>query len=1433
MHFKKIYLMLKNSFKNATKSKTQLIGVTVLAFLLSLVLTLVVSMNVRVIEKYKDMNENSRVHDAVIDLNPYDKVATGESEETEEAPKNLVAAQQYWIYKLQEKYFEESSDLQFEWSRTEAREFSQVKQNKNDLTIKAIAKTSQENDFGNDAVDKLVIFNGQDIKTHHQVVIDPNYAKNNGIKLGDVIRIQADNLGNSLLVRESENAQVSSDVKKIESTKTDIDNKDGIYNTYYSNYQWFQVVGFGSSADFMAPIFNASTTLPSRSKEVMIYVNPTAFGLKYNKDTNLYDYNLNQNGNLTVSSNVEIESFYSIKFKNAKKAKTTGLAQFETDLKELVRRNSNNKIVYGKEDSSYRFSKRILLIEKTIRTYNIAAFVIFILILFVCLYTISLVTKKQIEKASKQLGTLKALGYRKRILVYNFVMLPIIASTIGGILGYIVSISVSNTLTNEFASYFSLNYSKFDFDWITLVLMIGVMWFILSAISFVIATMLMRKSSLSLITSTFNEKSSAFKAKLRSIHFRKSFGSKLRKALLVDAFGKMMAIGFVVLLSSMLFTVSFAAPDILKRNEKATYTGVKYKQVVEYAQPSYNNPLTFAKTFNPSTGQDDMVYSKTAGGWTSLKLRDNGDFDYDQVMTDFFNNEISEKYYSIFIQNLFTASSDNQYAIPNITELALANMKLLNLEGSVFDSNYFRQLSKYGIPAATKSDFLGKMISPIILKQWFDYQNLFSEINSAKTLYEAGAAIQTFYAKYSESIGLSISNDFRNDYGTEKISDEKWIKMEQNEKINVFNTSNGNLANSYLQNNTDMLKKLLKPSDTSDVTFENQTDPEKKFKLTGGNYTGLGSYKIASKHNTEESINDYYLGLNFDKLAEENNQEAKDQATEAITDMWEWFTFLFNNRVDQAIIQSAFSRPPYSVKQTLINAFNSNDKNYSMAFNLVSYDPILEALGTKIQAEKNGKNFKIYGIDNDNRFLDLRDSNNNNLIEKLFNSNESNGIVINESLAKTLNLKEGQEVDFNVIQNELQDATKGEIVPYKLNDWDTSSLWNGNGGFKQNSRTNSLGSNILVTRPHLNDKHSIDFMTSISSPTDYYSSILNGDTIIGNRKTNTKFKIVGIHEGYGSAQAWIKNDDAKSILKYDEVENYLWKNFFAKQWNTQFGYSTLDQFNNKIIIEDKEQEELKIYKKIKGLDLTKNGLDDFDLFKNKFIYHPQNNDEKELGELILKIFENQYPVFNYKYSNKTDVADYNTVMSISSAFGDYSPTSLNGMEAKFSSTYQAFDGSGIGTVEWILPIDLSKDMLEEISQLILLLIAIAIVLILSLTFVIILLTTSIIITDNIRFISTMRVLGYHDAYVVKTVMGMYLIVISTMFAVGFAAGWFIFAKAINIMLLNGVVLPIAFPIWLPIIVFLGIVGIYAIAIYAGYKRITKTNSVRILQNADI
>jgi putative ABC transport system permease protein len=56
--------------------------------------------------------------------------------------------------------------------------------------------------------------------------------------------------------------------------------------------------------------------------------------------------------------------------------------------------------------------------------------------------TIILMTKKYVESIQKQIGCLKALGYKKREVVNNFIAIPLITSAIGCICGYLISIGV-------------------------------------------------------------------------------------------------------------------------------------------------------------------------------------------------------------------------------------------------------------------------------------------------------------------------------------------------------------------------------------------------------------------------------------------------------------------------------------------------------------------------------------------------------------------------------------------------------------------------------------------------------------------------------------------------------------------------------------------------------------------------------------------------------------------------------------------------------------------------------------------------------------------------------------------------------------------------------------------------------------------------------
>jgi len=215
---------------------------------------------------------------------------------------------------------------------------------------------------------------------------------------------------------------------------------------------------------------------------------------------------------------------------------------------------------------------------------------------------------------------------------------------------------------------------------------------------------------------------------------------------------------------------------------------------------------------------------------------------------------------------------------------------------------------------------------------------------------------------------------------------------------------------------------------------------------------------------------------------------------------------------------------------------------------------------------------------------------------------------------------------------------------------------------------------------------------------------------------------------------------------------------------------------------------------------------------------------------INKVFKNAYPIFNYKYSLNDDIADLQSGISTFVNYGDYSPIAMNGGQ----SAGVSFDGVGASAISGLVPIKISQDILAQLSNVVQGVIILLIVLIVTMTFIIILLTTSLIINDNIRFISTLKVLGYSNRNIANIVLGMYAIVIVIMFAIGYVAGWFIFAAIIQSLAMNTtLVLPIVYPIWLIFAVASGVLGIYAINFAIGYRSVAHANATQVLQNQEI
>ncbi|WP_100917012.1 ABC transporter permease [Spiroplasma floricola] len=238
-----------------------------------------------------------------------------------------------------------------------------------------------------------------------------------------------------------------------------------------------------------------------------------------------------------------------------------------------------------------------------------------------------------------------------------------------------------------------------------------------------------------------------------------------------------------------------------------------------------------------------------------------------------------------------------------------------------------------------------------------------------------------------------------------------------------------------------------------------------------------------------------------------------------------------------------------------------------------------------------------------------------------------------------------------------------------------------------------------------------------------------------------------------------------------------------------------------------------------------------------------------------QLYENLFPIFNYKYSPTSEMLDLTDGFSISSRIADFSSIGLNGnynmIETECdqeTSEYETTEekqkcyvidtknfneGYGIGTLSTMLPKEQTRIILGQLTDVVNMIIILFITIAVIVSTTIILLTTSLIIYENKQFIATMKTLGYSNGYVVRQILGIYIAPVIIMYIIGFAVGWYIFIIITNYLAINTTwVLPVQFEIWLPFLVFLVIASIYITTFAIGWLSIQKINPIEALKVND-
>ncbi|WP_374696256.1 FtsX-like permease family protein [Spiroplasma endosymbiont of Polydrusus formosus] len=1360
-------LLFKNNFKNTVKNKIQFISLVILVFLTSFIFTIIEVSKQRVDNNYNSFisDQQSNQHDFVVSFSEttYIKNQNIKPDQFEKITDN--ALRQNAMLKFVKQKLSNKKES-FDYNRVEARTFTLG----NNKIIKAVTLNSSQE------IDKFIVENGMPLsfymqylssirrETMHWIYLTPEFALKNKIKINDIVRLQPDRHGTTIKVVDSEleNVDLSSYQKK--------DINKWLPHSPYTKENWFRVVGFGQSADYVTPIIDSSHPFPNMRDEGIAYLDPRLFGLVEEtvEDTDSNQYLVTKldltKQVLITKSQLEREVYYVGKFQktkvnqtrcvysktinnylNSDQGKDIGLQGYY--VKTLT---TGVPIVTFRTDNSYEFAKRITYFTSTLNAFINASYILITILLIISFFVLILVVRRQIDATGPQNGLLRALGYRCCVLTPSYISYPLMIVLIGGIVGYGTGISGQFTVKYLFGSYFNLPYGNFVFAPLSLITCVLFIFALLTCVTMISGTIMMvSRTPLQLIIKEKTVSNGCFKKVVyKMFAIRKTFDARFQAVQLSNSIGKMIGVSLTMIISTIMITMSTSIPIILHNNISYSYKGDNYQTLIEYNSQVYNLPTTFLKTYDPTQKPWDIN--------NSLLSNTNMTKDSDQYLFDLVTGQINPENFAPTYQ----AEDMRSLLYRNISKEFLQSNKLTSSQPSLAKAICTTTWSDY-------NDFVLNILTKSTIEEYLRTTETAREHINALEKY------RLFYWKYRETVGLNIKRESYFDAKGNLNLDDKNAQL----KDNIFTKSDYQ------------------------------------------SYFGQGGLSIILANNHFRPALEQPLSESFyDVLDSSTGNEFNVRFKKPMYDLYNWIYAYFVENVNQCFIQGVYSRSPQTVRIKMQEAFNQQNSNFNLGLGVVPFNPLTDDRGTMIHAETNGIKFEIYGINKTFKNQALINKDQKRLSEKLFVP--SDNIILNETLANRLNVTVGDQIDPNLIMKALVAADQKVTADQILQSWDASDvtgydvkaqgrvgklMFNGDNKYKNKVLKTADSENVLESN--------LDALyPNFTKPTILNDKIVNGNYRVSNQEYNQSFTIVGITNKYGSPRAWINENRAQELLGYDKIRNYLLR-LFLNEWTDSFIKNNLSEENKKslALLED-------------FIRVHPAKPDENDLWKNFVAYWTT----KQSAVDWIAVFENTYPIFNYKISNSAKIDDIETGLGTSQLFGDYSFYGLNG-GIKNDTTYPSYANSPFSS---LISITQAKTTLYNISKAINGIVFFIIVISFVLSFMIIILTSNIVIAENQTIIATMKVLGYRNRYITKLVVGMYIPIIVIMTIVGFGFGWLSLIISNMILIRIGIVLPLFINIIIPIIAIGSGLLLYFIAYLISWFNMNRINPLIAIMNAD-
>lgn len=258
---------------------------------------------------------------------------------------------------------------------------------------------------------------------------------------------------------------------------------------------------------------------------------------------------------------------------------------------------------------------RIEFVESEIESSRAVMTTLPLFILALSVMMVLMILKRQLDLQRKEIGTLMALGYRKKELMRHYLGHAGVIGIIGTILGLLVGAGLSIPFTNLYSEYYNLpSISYFDWDFKVLFVALIVPNFVLLIMTYFVIRKPLQQSPLDLLSP--KDVSKGKKSIFERLPFfkRGSFISKFRLRLLVRKKTRAVYIFIGVMFSTILLIFGFVTynsmEDIVDTTYKKILTydyGVYYNELQQGGVADAESPFTNAEiTIQQVNGQEDV-----------------------------------------------------------------------------------------------------------------------------------------------------------------------------------------------------------------------------------------------------------------------------------------------------------------------------------------------------------------------------------------------------------------------------------------------------------------------------------------------------------------------------------------------------------------------------------------------------------------------------------------------------------------------------------------------------------------------------------------------------------------------------------------------------------------------------------------------------------